>query len=71
MTAIVDEERLEVEPGADCAPPRIKPRATSEITKRMRTSRTIWCPGCSNGTIARGSGSKEPGLPGLPSVALG
>ena len=53
MTAIVDEERLEVEPGADCVAPKIRPHTTSEITRWMRTPKTIWCPGCSNGTITR------------------
>jgi 2-oxoglutarate/2-oxoacid ferredoxin oxidoreductase subunit beta len=53
MTAIVDEEVLETEPGAACRPPRIKPHTTSQITSWLRTPKTMWCPGCSNGTITR------------------
>ena len=52
--ALVDEERLEAAPhDAECVPPRIRPHTTSEITPWLRTPKTIWCPGCSNGTITR------------------
>jgi len=53
MTALVDEQRLESSPEGDCATPKIKPHTTSEITPWLRTPKTIWCPGCSNGTITR------------------
>ena len=52
MSALVDEQRLEAAP-EDCAPPRIKPHTTAEIRRHLRTPRTLWCPGCSNGTITR------------------
>ena len=52
MSALVDEQRLEAAP-ADCSAPRIKPHTTSEILPHLRTPKTLWCPGCSNGTIAR------------------
>ncbi|MFA4964907.1 MAG: thiamine pyrophosphate-dependent enzyme [Thermoleophilia bacterium] len=53
MSALVDEERLEAPPGDECAPPRITPHTTTEIRPWLRTPKTIWCPGCSNGTITR------------------
>ena len=54
MSALVDEQKLEAAPhDAECKPPRIKPHTTSEITPWLRTPKTIWCPGCSNGTITR------------------
>jgi 2-oxoglutarate ferredoxin oxidoreductase subunit beta len=53
MTALVDEQSLESTPEADYKPPRIKLHKTSEIVPWLRTPRTIWCPGCSNGTITR------------------
>jgi len=54
MSALVDEQKLEAAPhDGECKPPRIKPHTTSEITPWLRTPKTIWCPGCSNGTITR------------------
>ena len=53
MSALVDEQRLESPPEGDYALPRIKPHKTSEIVPWLRTPKTIWCPGCSNGTITR------------------
>jgi 2-oxoglutarate/2-oxoacid ferredoxin oxidoreductase subunit beta len=53
MTALVDEQRLEAAPGEECAAPRLVPHPTSEIKSHLRTAKTLWCPGCSNGTIAR------------------
>jgi 2-oxoglutarate/2-oxoacid ferredoxin oxidoreductase subunit beta len=53
MSALVDEQRLEASPQGDCTAPRIKPHTTSEITRYLRTPKTLWCPGCSNGTITR------------------
>lgn len=53
MTALVDEQRLEESPAGDYALPRIRPHTTSEIKAHLRTPRTLWCPGCSNGTITR------------------
>ena len=52
MSALVDEQRLEASP-TGCAAPRIKPHTTAEITAHLRTAKTLWCPGCSNGTITR------------------
>jgi len=37
----------------DCAAPRIKPAATAEIRSLLRSPKTLWCPGCSNGIITR------------------
>jgi pyruvate/2-oxoacid:ferredoxin oxidoreductase beta subunit len=53
MSALVDEERLEAPPGEVCPPPRLKLHTTSDIVAHMRTPKTIWCAGCSNGTITR------------------
>ena len=53
MSALVDEQKLESPPEGDYKLPRIKPHMTSEIVPWLRTPKTIWCPGCSNGTITR------------------
>lgn len=53
MSALVEEQRLEVEPSADCAARRVSPHPTSAIKSWLRTPKTIWCPGCSNGTVTR------------------
>jgi 2-oxoglutarate ferredoxin oxidoreductase subunit beta len=53
MSALVDEQRLEAEPTGDPKLPRIKPHTTSEIKAHLRSAKTLWCPGCSNGTITR------------------
>ncbi len=53
MSALVDQEQLEQEPKQDFKLPHIKLHTTSEIVPWLRTQRTIWCPGCSNGTITR------------------
>jgi 2-oxoglutarate ferredoxin oxidoreductase subunit beta len=53
MSALVDEQRLESPPEGDDKLPQIRPRATGEIVRWLRTPKTIWCPGCSNGTITR------------------
>ena len=50
--ALVDETRVEQAP-TGCAAPRIKPHSTAEIRAAMRTPKTLWCPGCSNGIITR------------------
>lgn len=51
MTALVDERVCERP--ADSWKPRIKPRSTAEISRHLITPKTIWCPGCSNGIVAR------------------
>lgn len=53
MSALVDEERLERTPTQDCRVPAIEPHTTAEIAAHLRTTKTLWCPGCSNGTITR------------------
>ena len=53
MSALVDEQLLESPPEGDYKLPLIKPHKTSEIVPWLRTPKTIWCPGCSNGTITR------------------
>ena len=53
MSALVDQEQLEQEPKQDFKLPHIKLHTTGEIVPWLRTTRTIWCPGCSNGTITR------------------
>ena len=53
MSALVDEQRLEASPTGDPKLPRIKPHTTSEIKAHLRSAKTLWCPGCSNGTITR------------------
>ena len=53
MSALVDEHRLEAQPTGDPKLPRIKPHTTTEIKAHLRSAKTLWCPGCSNGTITR------------------
>jgi 2-oxoglutarate ferredoxin oxidoreductase subunit beta len=53
MSALVDEQLLESPPEGDYKLPRIEPHTTGEIVPWLRTPKTIWCPGCSNGTITR------------------
>ncbi|MBE0528487.1 MAG: hypothetical protein IH629_04710, partial [Thermoleophilia bacterium] len=53
MSALVDEQRLEETPTGDDKLPRIKPHTTAEIKDDLRTAKTLWCPGCSNGTVTR------------------
>ncbi|HTX70853.1 MAG TPA: thiamine pyrophosphate-dependent enzyme, partial [Thermoleophilia bacterium] len=53
MCALVDEQRLEARPTGDFKLPRIRPHTTSEIKAHLRAAKTLWCPGCSNGTITR------------------
>jgi 2-oxoglutarate/2-oxoacid ferredoxin oxidoreductase subunit beta len=52
MTALVDEELLERAP-LDTSLPRVTPHRTAEITAHLRTPKTLWCPGCSNGIVTR------------------
>ena len=53
MSALVDEQKLEESPTGDDKIPRIKPHTTAEIKTHLRAAKTLWCPGCSNGTITR------------------
>jgi len=53
VSALVDEERLEESPTGDHALPKITPHTTAEIKAHLRVAKTMWCPGCSNGTITR------------------
>jgi 2-oxoglutarate ferredoxin oxidoreductase subunit beta len=53
MTALVDEQRLEESPKGDYQLPKVKPHTTAEIKAHLRSAKTLWCPGCSNGTITR------------------
>ena len=50
--ALVDEELLERAPD-DTTPPRVRPHRTAEITAHLRSAKTLWCPGCSNGIVTR------------------
>ena len=52
MSALVDEELLERAPH-DTSLPRVTPQRTAEITSHLRTPKTLWCPGCSNGIVTR------------------
>ena len=52
ICALVDETIVAHAP-EDCAAPRIKPAPTAEIRAALRTPKTLWCPGCSNGIITR------------------
>ncbi len=52
MTALVDEELLE-RPPQDTSLPRVTPHSTSDIRSHLRTPKTLWCPGCSNGIVTR------------------
>ena len=50
--ALVDEELLERAPG-DSRLPRVTPHRTAEIVDHLRSPKTLWCPGCSNGIVTR------------------
>jgi 2-oxoglutarate ferredoxin oxidoreductase subunit beta len=52
MSALVDEELLERAPH-DTSLPRVTPHRTAEIVGHLRTPKTLWCPGCSNGIVTR------------------
>ena len=52
MTALVDEELLEHAPH-DTSLPRVTPHRTGDITAHLRSPKTLWCPGCSNGIVTR------------------
>jgi len=52
MTALVDEELLE-RPPQDTSLPAVTPHSTSELLTHLRTPKTLWCPGCSNGIVTR------------------
>jgi 2-oxoglutarate ferredoxin oxidoreductase subunit beta len=52
MTALVDEELLERAPH-DESLPRVTPHRTGEITRHLRSPKTLWCAGCSNGIVTR------------------
>jgi 2-oxoglutarate ferredoxin oxidoreductase subunit beta len=50
--ALVDEELLERAPD-DSRLPRVTPHRTGEIVSHLRSPKTLWCPGCSNGIVTR------------------
>ena len=50
--ALVDEELLERAPD-DSKLPRVPLHRTAEITAHLRSAKTLWCPGCSNGIVTR------------------
>lgn len=52
MTALVDEQALE-RPPDDCRSPKVAGHPTSAIRRYLRSPKTIWCPGCSNGIAMR------------------
>jgi len=52
MTALVDEALLE-RPPQDSRLPRVTPHPTSDIKRWLRTPKTLWCAGCSNGIVTR------------------
>jgi len=52
MSALVDEPLVE-RPPSDTKLPRITPHETAEILAELRTPKTLWCPGCSNGIVTR------------------
>ena len=52
MSALVDEELVE-RPPQDVSLPRIEPHATPEVLSHLRSPKTLWCPGCSNGIVTR------------------
>ncbi|MBM3147756.1 MAG: 2-oxoglutarate ferredoxin oxidoreductase subunit beta [Actinobacteria bacterium] len=52
MTALVDEQTLRA-PEEGSVLPQIRPRPISEIRAHLRSQRTLWCPGCSNGIVTR------------------
>jgi 2-oxoglutarate ferredoxin oxidoreductase subunit beta len=52
VTALVDEDLIE-HPSSGCAAPRVEGKPTSVIRRYLRTPKTIWCAGCSNGIAMR------------------
>jgi 2-oxoglutarate ferredoxin oxidoreductase subunit beta len=52
VTALVDEQALRA-PEEGPTLPSLRPRPISEIRRHLRASRTLWCPGCSNGIVTR------------------
>ena len=50
--ALVDEELIERAPHDETLP-RVTPHRTGEILQHLRTAKTLWCPGCSNGIVTR------------------
>jgi 2-oxoglutarate ferredoxin oxidoreductase subunit beta len=52
ITALVDEELLERPPG-DPDLPRVTAHSTAEIRSHLRSPKTLWCPGCTNGIATR------------------
>jgi 2-oxoglutarate/2-oxoacid ferredoxin oxidoreductase subunit beta len=68
MTALVDEQRIEKLPGS--ASPKVRPRTTAEIARYLAAPKTIWCPGCSNGTVLRAIIDAVLNLEANPDVAL-
>jgi 2-oxoglutarate ferredoxin oxidoreductase subunit beta len=51
MTALVDERRIQTRPTQTA--PKVRARSTAEIARYLAAPKTIWCPGCSNGTVLR------------------
>jgi 2-oxoglutarate/2-oxoacid ferredoxin oxidoreductase subunit beta len=49
---LIDEDRIE-RPPRDCDLPRVTRHSTAEIRACLRTARTIWCAGCTNGIVTR------------------
>jgi 2-oxoglutarate ferredoxin oxidoreductase subunit beta len=49
---LIDEERLE-HPPDDSRLPKVARHRTAEVTAYLRTPRTLWCPGCTNGIVTR------------------
>lgn len=52
MAALVDEQALRA-PEEGTALPKLQPQPVSEIRKHLRATKTLWCPGCSNGIVTR------------------
>jgi 2-oxoglutarate/2-oxoacid ferredoxin oxidoreductase subunit beta len=49
---LIDEERLE-QPPREPALPVVVRHSTAEIRARLRSPKTLWCPGCTNGIALR------------------
>ena len=49
---MIDEKLLE-HPPRDCAPPRVQGHSNAEILRHLRSPKTMWCAGCTNGIATR------------------
>ena len=49
---MVDEELLE-RPPSEQQLPKVTAHSTAEVRSHLRSAKTLWCPGCTNGIVTR------------------